>query len=202
VKRAPKPGSLAFAKAYFARRDRRVLDVLRRSSVGIAGAGGLGSNVAVALARAGVGRLVIADCDRVEPSNLNRQQYFVGQVGERKVAALRENLLAINPFSVYEIHDVRITPRNAARVFARVDVLVEALDKAEAKQMLIEASGPSLPPRGWPAMAATAGSARGGSGTSTSAATSRASVRRGSVRWRPASPWSRPCRPTRRWSSW
>jgi sulfur carrier protein ThiS adenylyltransferase len=147
VKRAPKPGSLAFAKAYFARRDRRVLDVLRRSSVGIAGAGGLGSNVAVALARAGVGRLVIADCDRVEPSNLNRQQYFVGQVGERKVAALRENLLAINPFSVYEIHDVRITPRNAARVFARVDVLVEALDKAEAKQMLIEASLTAFPGR-------------------------------------------------------
>jgi sulfur carrier protein ThiS adenylyltransferase len=97
VKPLPKPGSIAFAKEYFARRDPAVLSVLRRSSVGIAGAGGLGSNVAVALARAGIGRLVIADCDRIEPSNLNRQQYFVDQVGERKVEALRENLLAINP---------------------------------------------------------------------------------------------------------
>lgn len=143
----PKPGTIAFAKDYFSRRDQGVLGVLRRSSVGIAGAGGLGSNVAVALARAGVGRLVIADFDRVEPSNLNRQQYFVDQVGERKVEALRENLLAINPYSLYEIHDVRITRRNAVRIFERVDVLVEAFDKAEAKEMLIESSLAKFPGR-------------------------------------------------------
>ena len=147
MKALPKAGSIAFARDYFARRDPEVLAVLRRSSVGIAGAGGLGSNVAVALARAGVGRLVIADFDRVEPSNLNRQQYFVDQVGERKVAALRENLLAINPYSIYEVHDLRITRANAARIFARVDVLVEALDKAEAKEMVIEASLAKFPGR-------------------------------------------------------
>lgn len=142
-----KPGTIAFARAYFARRDPAVLDALRRSTVGIAGAGGLGSNVAVALARAGVGRLVIADFDRVEPSNLNRQQYFLDQVGERKVVALRENLLAVNPYSLYEAHDVRINRRNASRVFGRVDVLVEAFDKAEAKEMLIEASLSKFPGR-------------------------------------------------------
>lgn len=147
MKPAPKPGSIAFAKEYFARRDPAVLAVLRRSSVGIAGAGGLGSNVAVALARAGIGRLVIADFDRVEPSNLNRQQYFVDQVGERKVEALRENLLAINPYSLYETHDVRITRKNAAAIFERVDVLVEAFDKAEAKEMIIEASLTRFPGR-------------------------------------------------------
>ncbi|MGE5740542.1 MAG: sulfur carrier protein ThiS adenylyltransferase ThiF [Candidatus Aminicenantes bacterium RBG_16_66_30] len=147
MKPLPKPGSIAFAKEYFARRDPALLAVLRQSSVGIAGAGGLGSNVAVALARAGVGRLVIADCDRIEPSNLNRQQYFIDQVGERKVEALRENLLAVNPYSLYEIHDVRITRRNAATIFARVDVLVEAFDKAEAKEMLIEASLSKFPGR-------------------------------------------------------
>ncbi|HVP90057.1 MAG TPA: sulfur carrier protein ThiS adenylyltransferase ThiF [Terriglobales bacterium] len=130
---------LEFAKKYFARRDPVVLDALRRSSVGIAGAGGLGSTVAVALARAGVGRLVIADFDRVEASNLNRQQYFVDQVGRVKVEALKENLLRINPFSVYETHEARVTRRNAAAIFKAVDVLVEAFDKAEAKQMLIEA---------------------------------------------------------------
>ena len=147
MKPLPEPGSIAFAREYFARRDQGVLAVLRRSSVGIAGAGGLGSNVAVALARAGVGRLVIADCDRIEPSNLNRQQYFVDQVGSRKVEALRENLLAINPYSLYEIHDVRITKRNAAVIFGGVDVLVEAFDKAAAKEMLIETSLSKFPGR-------------------------------------------------------
>ncbi|NTV80844.1 MAG: sulfur carrier protein ThiS adenylyltransferase ThiF, partial [Candidatus Aminicenantes bacterium] len=147
MKTLPKPGTIAFAREYFAHRDPDVLAILRRSSVGIAGAGGLGSNVAVALARAGVGRLVIADFDRIEPSNLNRQQYFLDQIGERKVVALRENLLAINPYSLYEIHDVRINRRNAATIFARVDVLVEAFDKAAAKEMLIEASLSKFPGR-------------------------------------------------------
>jgi sulfur carrier protein ThiS adenylyltransferase len=147
MKSVVKPGTLAFAREYFAHRDPAVLGVLRKSSVGIAGAGGLGSNVAVALARAGVGRLVIADFDRIEPSNLNRQQYFLDQVGERKVEALLENLLAINPFSLYEIHDVRVTRRNAAAIFSRVDVLVEAFDKAETKEMLIEASLSKFPGR-------------------------------------------------------
>jgi sulfur carrier protein ThiS adenylyltransferase len=129
---------LKFAKDYFSGRDAAVLDALRRSSVGIAGAGGLGSTVAVALARAGVGRLVIADFDRVEPGNLNRQQYFVDQVGRVKVEALKENLVRINPFALYETHEVRLTRRNAAEIFRAVDVLVEAFDKAEAKEMLIE----------------------------------------------------------------
>ena len=127
-----------FRRRYFERRDPRVLSILERSVVGIAGAGGLGSNVAVSLARAGVGRLIVADFDRLEPCNLNRQQYFVGQVGRVKVEALRENLLSINPYSTYEMHAVRVTPRNVARLFGSADVMVEAFDKAEAKQMLIE----------------------------------------------------------------
>lgn len=128
----------AFREEYFARRDPEVLDALRRGSVGIAGAGGLGSNAAVSLARASVGRLVIADFDRLEPSNLNRQQYFVEQVGRLKVEALRENLRRINPFSSYEIHPVRLNRRNIPVIFRDVDVLVEAFDTAAAKQMLIE----------------------------------------------------------------
>jgi sulfur carrier protein ThiS adenylyltransferase len=142
-----KNGLVEFGRKYFARRDPDVLEVLRQSSVGIAGAGGLGSNVAVSLARAGVGRLIIADFDVVEPSNLNRQQYFIDQVGQRKVEALRANLLKINPYSVYEIHDARITRRNAARVFAAVDVIVEAFDRAEDKEMLIEACLSRFPGR-------------------------------------------------------
>jgi sulfur carrier protein ThiS adenylyltransferase len=142
-----RPGSLAFAKGYFSGREPAVLAVLRQSTVGIAGAGGLGSNVAVSLARAGVGRLVIADFDVIEPSNLNRQQYFIDQAGERKVDALRDNLLLINPYSLYEVHSVRVNRRNAAKIFARVDVLVEAFDRAEAKEMLIETCLSKFPGR-------------------------------------------------------
>jgi len=152
--------SFKFAQSYFLRRDPAVLEALRLSSVGIAGAGGLGSTVAVALARAGVGRLVIADFDRIEPSNLNRQQYFVDQIGRVKVEALKETLLRVNPFSIYEVHEVRITRRNAPAIFRSVDVLVEAFDKAEAKEMLIEACLGRFPGR--PIVAASGLSGFGG----------------------------------------
>ena len=125
-------------RAIFSAHDPVVLAVLRSSVVAIAGAGGLGSNAAVCLARAGVGRLIIADCDRVEPSNLNRQYFFTDQIGERKVRALRDNLMRINPFSTYDIHDVKVTPSRVARLFGEADILIEAFDRAEAKQMLIE----------------------------------------------------------------
>jgi sulfur carrier protein ThiS adenylyltransferase len=148
---------IEFAERYFSRRDPEILEILRKSSVGIAGAGGLGSNAAVSLARVGVGRLVIADFDTVEPSNLNRQQYFVDQVGRPKVEALRDNLLKINPYSLYEIHNIRITRRNAARIFAAVDVVIEALDRASAKEMLIEACLSKFPGRSIVAASGLAG---------------------------------------------
>jgi len=127
-----------FEKEYFSRHDKRVFFALRQSVVGIAGAGGLGSNVAVSLARAGVGTLIIADFDKVEMSNLNRQQFFIDQVGKRKVEALAENLKRISPFSAYVVHDAKLTPRNIPRIFAPADLLIEAFDRGEAKQMLIE----------------------------------------------------------------
>jgi sulfur carrier protein ThiS adenylyltransferase len=111
---------------------------LRRATVGIAGLGGLGSAVAVALARVGVGRLVLADFDVVEPSNLNRQQYFVDQIGLTKCEALAANLARINPYVRVETHAVRLTPENVPTIFAGVDVLVEAFDTAEGKAMLVE----------------------------------------------------------------
>jgi sulfur carrier protein ThiS adenylyltransferase len=128
-----------FSRLLFARHDPAVLAALRGATVGIAGAGGLGSTVAASLARAGVGRLIVADFDRVEPSNLNRQQYFVGQIGRKKVLALRENLRAMNPYVTVVAHAVRVTARNVGRLFGKADVLVEAFDRAEAKQMLIAA---------------------------------------------------------------
>ena len=134
----PLPPCGAVADELFAKRDARVLAALRKGTVGIAGAGGLGSNIAVSLARAGVGRLIVADRDAIEASNLNRQQYFVGQIGRRKVDALKENLEAINPFSEYVVHDVEVTASNVVPLFGEADVMVEAFDKAETKRMLIE----------------------------------------------------------------
>jgi len=124
-------------KEFFSRHDPELLPVLKKAVVGIAGAGGLGSNVAVSLARAGVGKLIIADIDRVFPSNLNRQQYFFDQIGREKVYALRDNLKRINPFSEYEVHHTKISPGNIKRLFSEADVLVEAFDLASQKSMLI-----------------------------------------------------------------
>ena len=126
------------AEELFSKHDPKVLKSLRKATVGIAGAGGLGSNVALSLARAGVGRLIIADKDAIETSNLNRQQYAMDQVGRRKVEALKENLEAINPFSEYVVHDVEVMAENVLSLFGEADVMVEAFDGAEAKRMLIE----------------------------------------------------------------
>jgi sulfur carrier protein ThiS adenylyltransferase len=123
---------------FFSKHDPEILPILRKAVVGIAGAGGLGSNIAVSLARAGVGKLVIVDFDIIEPSNLNRQQFFISQIGKPKVEALLENLLRINPFSEYEIHNKKIDSENVPDIFYEIDVLAEAFDLAEMKQMLIE----------------------------------------------------------------
>lgn len=128
-----------FERKFFSKRDLKILSILSKSAVGIAGAGGLGSNVAVTLARAGIGKLIITDFDTVEPSDLNRQQYFIDQIGKPKVDALLENLKKINPYSEYEVHNIKIDKDNVSKIFADVDILVEGFDKAEMKQMLIDA---------------------------------------------------------------
>ncbi|MHB8056747.1 MAG: sulfur carrier protein ThiS adenylyltransferase ThiF [Desulfuromonadaceae bacterium] len=118
---------------------------LKQASVGIAGVGGLGSVVAVALARIGVGRLVIADFDVVEPSNLNRQQYFIDQIGHYKVDALTSNLQRINPYITVEPHRILLCPENIAATFADCRVVVEAFDRAEMKAMLVNCVLESMP---------------------------------------------------------
>ncbi len=122
-----------------ARHTPGVHEKIRQATVGIAGLGGLGSAVAVALARTGVGRLILADFDVVEPSNLNRQQYFIDQIGQTKSAALEVNLRRINPYVKYETHCIRLTPDNIPSLFSEADVLVEAFDRADQKAMLLHA---------------------------------------------------------------
>ena len=116
--------------------------VLERARVGIAGAGGLGSNCAQHLVRAGVRRLVVADFDVVCASNLNRQFFFRDQLGMKKVAALKANLLRIDPEAEIEAVDVRLDAAAARTLFAGCDVVVEAFDAVAAKAMLLGALMP------------------------------------------------------------
>lgn len=116
----------------------QISDCLKPRIVGIAGCGGLGSNCAVALARVGVGTLVIADFDVVNQSNLNRQYYFFDQIGVKKTRALAENILRINPQVRLVANDIRLSRENIPAIFAGCDVIVEAFDQADQKEMLIE----------------------------------------------------------------
>lgn len=120
---------------------------LSKFSVGIAGAGGLGSNCAVSLVRCGIGHIVIVDFDRLDQSNLNRQYYFKDQVGQFKVEAIKENLLRINPDLKIDIHQIKLEEQNLINIFNDVDVLIEAFDHADQKEMLVEAALDAWPAR-------------------------------------------------------
>ena len=113
-------------------------EALKGKVVGIAGLGGLGSVVAIALARSFVKKLVLVDYDVVEPSNLNRQQYFTSQIGESKVSALSENIKQINPYIAVECVNRYLTASNSVEIFHEVDIVAECFDSPHAKAMLVE----------------------------------------------------------------
>ena len=113
--------------------------ILEKAKIGVAGLGGLGSNVLSHLIRAGIRRFIAADFDVVSLSNLNRQFFFADQIGKKKTVALAENLRRINPDAELDFHDLRLTAENTREFFTGCDVVVEAFDKADAKTMLIGA---------------------------------------------------------------
>ena len=115
------------------------------AKVVICGLGGLGSNIAIALARAGVGRLHLIDFDRIEITNLNRQQYFPEQIGMFKADAMKENLSHIAPYCEITSQVVKITCENADELIRGFPIICEAFDKAEAKAMLVDAVMEKLP---------------------------------------------------------
>lgn len=119
------------------------LAFLQTVRIGMAGAGGLGSNCAMHLVRAGFKRFVLADFDRVDFTNLNRQAFFAGQVGDSKVRALSKNMLAVNPDIEFTIHDERLSGEDMLSVFAGCDVVVEAFDAPEVKKALVETMLPT-----------------------------------------------------------
>lgn len=113
--------------------------------VGIAGVGGIGSNVAVNLVRAGCTSLLLVDFDVVEATNLNRQFYFADQLGRPKVAMLRDNLRRIAPAADIAVRQLRLTAANMVETFAGCEVLVEGFDDEASKKQLIEAFAGRLP---------------------------------------------------------
>lgn len=106
--------------------------------IGIAGVGGIGSNVALNLVRLGVSELTLVDFDRVEPSNLNRQFYFKDQVGMAKVEMLARNLQRIDPDVTLHLYNTKINNDNISTLFEECDIIVEGFDRVEDKKMLVE----------------------------------------------------------------
>ena len=111
--------------------------LLNQGNVAIAGLGGLGSNVAYALARIGVGHLHLIDFDQVDITNLNRQQYFMEHVGMYKTDALKSILLKINPYLDIHTDCVKVTEDNLLELFKDNDIVCEAFDHPEAKALLV-----------------------------------------------------------------
>jgi len=110
---------------------------IKHTKIGIAGAGGLGSNCALALIRCGFDNFIIADFDVVSVSNLNRQQYVASDLDKPKVECLRRNLYAINPGITCEIYRERITVSNVHNIFGSCNCIIEAFDNAESKAMIV-----------------------------------------------------------------
>ncbi|MBQ8390694.1 MAG: thiamine biosynthesis protein ThiF [Oscillibacter sp.] len=131
------PTKEAWNAALEARHGRELQEKFSAAAAAVCGLGGLGSHIAPALARAGVGKLILIDFDRVELTNLHRQNYKADQVGRYKTEALAENLREIAPYMELELHTERLTEENLEGFLRGADIICEAFDKAEAKAMLV-----------------------------------------------------------------
>ena len=118
------------------------LNRLRNTAVGIIGAGGLGSNVALMLVRSGVRHLALVDHDHVDASNLNRQAFLPEDIGKSKVRALACHLYSLEPDISLETHELLVTSENARQLLLDYPIVVEAVDNAETKAMLYEIFAP------------------------------------------------------------
>ena len=132
-------------KALEERHGKELYRAFSSAMVAVCGLGGLGSIIAIALARAGIGKLILIDFDRVDITNLHRQQYKADQIGMHKTDALAENLREINPYIELEAHTERITEENAVTLLSDADVICEAFDDAECKAMLTNTILSELP---------------------------------------------------------
>ena len=129
------------------RHGKELQEKFSSATVAVCGLGGLGSNIAIALARAGIGRLILIDFDRVDITNLHRQQYKVNQIGRYKTEALLENLLEIAPYIKADVFTERITEDNFTALLKDADIICEAFDDAQSKAMLVNGVLEKLPHR-------------------------------------------------------
>ncbi|WML52636.1 sulfur carrier protein ThiS adenylyltransferase ThiF [Neobacillus sp. PS3-12] len=145
IRKGIMPNEEELESMMMARHTPNVHKRLKQSKVAIAGLGGLGSNIAVMLARIGVGQLLLVDFDIVEPSNLNRQSFYISHLGLPKTIALKKQLEEINPFIKIETETVKITEENVKQLFNGYDIICEAFDKPDQKSMLINTALELLP---------------------------------------------------------
>ena len=157
IKRGENPTAEEMESLLVARHTPGVHEVVRKATVGIMGLGGLGTLIAGALARIGVGKLILADFDVVEPSNLNRQQYSISQIGMLKTKALKENLQQMNPYIVIETVDGCLTEESIPEIFKVVDVLAECFDAPTMKAAALRAVLTSMPDIGYVGASGLAG---------------------------------------------
>ena len=139
------PAKEALEQALRERQGAELTARFSAAAVAVCGLGGLGSHIAGFLARAGVGRLILIDFDRVDLTNLHRQQYKASQVGRYKTEALAENLREAAPYLSLELRTVRLTAENVPSLLEGADVICEALDEAAAKAMLVNTVLEQLP---------------------------------------------------------
>ena len=133
----PIPSREVMREALNIRHGEDLQNKISAARVAVCGLGGLGSNIAIALARAGVGHLHLIDFDRVDLTNLNRQQYAVGQLGQYKTDAMRETLSLVSPYCDVTCDTIQVTEENLPDLLKTEDYICEAFDRAEAKAMLV-----------------------------------------------------------------
>ena len=141
------PTKNEWKKALEERHGKELQQAFSSATVAICGLGGLGSNIAIALARAGIGKLILIDFDRVDITNLHRQQYKASQIGMHKTDALADNLREIAPYIELEMHTARITEENVVTFLKDADIVCEAFDDAECKAMLTDTVLSEIPDR-------------------------------------------------------
>lgn len=133
IKRGEMPNKDELEQILVSRHTPGVHEKVKEATVGIAGLGGLGSNIAISLARLGIGKLILVDYDVVEPSNLNRQQYFIRHIGMSKTEALKEIIQEINPYVDIETIDIYLDKENIMDCFKDAQIVVEAFDNPKCK---------------------------------------------------------------------
>ncbi|MBO5035874.1 MAG: thiamine biosynthesis protein ThiF [Clostridia bacterium] len=139
------PSKKEWTDALIARHGAELHHRFSSATVAICGLGGLGSNIAIALARAGIGKLLLVDFDRVDITNLHRQQYKANQIGLCKTDALKKNLSEIAPYTEVETVTAKITEANFRDLLKDADIVCEAFDNAESKSMLVNGVLEQLP---------------------------------------------------------